>query len=137
MIPRPSIYSVTGEGAVLYTLLGYWYEASNLESRLEAMAASIPHESITALYDENLGKAIDKDKTLCDEFLSFLSQNPFGQYVMRDRDFRLSFSPTFISNRIWKDIGMALKKTQWYRDNLHGIKKSMRQMKSVRKIMES
>ncbi len=128
-----------GEGvflAVVYT----WLKEFDLVAWTDRSAGiASPY---TDFHDRTLGLAIMDKSNLIPDFMRWLHDHPdLGRILeFADKRFRPENPALFASsmkNALASTIGVTLKRTEWWKDNLARLEKSRQDGKTVKQVMNS
>lgn len=136
--------STSADDGVAFSLVAFWYATKRRVSPEVAgqLAAKAPVTVLCESFDDkDLGKAIDPDKTLVKEFLDFTRSYEFGAFMLSHTQIALyadlSSSWKGFHNKIWADLGKALKKSEWWTQNKNALLKERNALRKVAEVMKA
>lgn len=129
----------TGWEGVRIVLLEVFMKDTGVRDRLEDIAEKIAGDGggFKDFHDLSVGGAIlDEDNTL-DKFYAWLAHNPKLNLVADYEYVSMWGNRTWSFNYLAMDLGQRLKQTKWWEKNTKKLEKYKKDLKVVKKIMNS
>jgi hypothetical protein len=125
--------STGGPEAICIAVIMGWMEEVQIFQDIEELAEKAGAHAFTSYHDWAVGQIIYKQKEYWQIFSKYLADNLRVAAIFKlshgnERDFK---------DCLATDLGIALKKSGWWARNLAEMDRTKRNIKKVRKVMES
>lgn len=122
--------------AIAIAVISWWaFEENNVLMGVEVLADKAGTHNFPSFHDKDVGKVLIEHSEYWEQFQTSLKANPGMLYVWNRSS--LCHDKEFFCKQLAPDLGRALKQSLWWHKRIAEILKVKKDMKSVRKVMDS
>lgn len=110
-----------------------WLVEFGIFQEVEKLADEVGAHNFTNFHDTIVGKTLIHSADFWGRFSKFLVSNKYVAAIWT----KSGCDRIFFENNLATSLGIRLKQTKWWSDHLDEMEKAKRQLKKVRKVMES
>lgn len=125
--------STSGHEAISIAIIMCWMEEAQIFKNVEELAEKAGAHAFTSFHDWSVGYVVYSQTDLWQQFSKYMTDNPRVHAIWK---LSLAGESSF-KESIATDLGIALKKSEWWTKNIAEMERAKRNLKKVRKVMES